>query len=125
MRVGVYIDGFNLYYRRLKGGPYKWLDPRLLAGALTPRDTLTRVRYFTARIKPDPLDPQQQQRQQAYLRALDTVSSLSVHFGTFKIRRRRRRLVRNPRKTAFVSPARREGLGREPGNLSPARCASR
>jgi hypothetical protein len=22
----VYIDGYNLYYSRLAGGPYKWLD---------------------------------------------------------------------------------------------------
>ena len=22
----VYIDGFNLYYRALKGTPYKWLN---------------------------------------------------------------------------------------------------
>jgi hypothetical protein len=27
MRIAnVYIDGFNLFYRCLKGTPYKWLD---------------------------------------------------------------------------------------------------
>jgi hypothetical protein len=26
MRVRVYVDGFNLYYRALRGTPYKWLD---------------------------------------------------------------------------------------------------
>lgn len=26
MKTRVYIDGFNLYYGRLKGTPYKWLD---------------------------------------------------------------------------------------------------
>jgi hypothetical protein len=26
VRTSIYIDGFNLYYRALKGTPYKWLD---------------------------------------------------------------------------------------------------
>jgi hypothetical protein len=26
MRANIYIDGFNLYYRALKGTPYRWLD---------------------------------------------------------------------------------------------------
>lgn len=103
MRIAVYIDGFNLYYRRLRGTSYKWLNPHLLAQALTPGTDLAITRYFTAKIKPDPLDPQQQQRQQVYLRALDTLGpELAVHFGTFKIRRKQRRLVKNPKKTAYV-----------------------
>jgi hypothetical protein len=26
VRTIAYVDGFNLYYRALKGTPYKWLD---------------------------------------------------------------------------------------------------
>ena len=26
MRTAIYVDGFNLYYRALKGTPYKWVD---------------------------------------------------------------------------------------------------
>ena len=25
-KTHIYIDGYNLYYSRLKGSPYKWLD---------------------------------------------------------------------------------------------------
>lgn len=36
----VYIDGFNLYYRALKGTPYKWLDLERLCGLLLPKDDI-------------------------------------------------------------------------------------
>ena len=26
LRTYVYVDGLNLYYRALRGTPYKWLD---------------------------------------------------------------------------------------------------
>ncbi len=26
MRTTIYIDGFNFYYRGVRGTPYKWLD---------------------------------------------------------------------------------------------------
>jgi uncharacterized LabA/DUF88 family protein len=82
-RAAVYIDGFNLYYGALKGTPYKWLDVEALARRLTPTDQLVAVRYFTARVRPQPNDPQQPQRQQAYLRALDTLPLVTVHFGHY------------------------------------------
>ncbi|NLD36866.1 MAG: NYN domain-containing protein [Desulfatiglans sp.] len=34
MRTAIYVDGFNLYYRALKGTPYKWLDIKLLVSNL-------------------------------------------------------------------------------------------
>ena len=58
-RAAVYIDGFNLYYGALKGTPYKWLDVEALARKLAPTDQLVAVRYFTARVRPQPNDPQQ------------------------------------------------------------------
>ena len=48
----------------------------------SPGTRLARIRYFTARIQPRD-DPQQPQRQQTYLRALETISALSVHYGSF------------------------------------------
>ena len=52
---------------------------------LFPNDKITVVRYFTARIRT--LDDEQApQRQQAYLRALDTLEPVvSVHFGYFQL----------------------------------------
>ena len=37
MRTFVHVDGFNLYYRALKGTAWKWLDlPALFAKILQP-----------------------------------------------------------------------------------------
>jgi len=36
MRTSVYIDGFNLYYRAIKGTAFKWLDLKRLATLLLP-----------------------------------------------------------------------------------------
>ena len=57
MRTAVYVDGFNLYYRAVKGTPYKWLDIKALAaGLLRPENEITCIRYFTADVsgKRDP-----------------------------------------------------------------------
>ena len=55
-RTHIYIDGFNLYYSRLRGTPYKWLDVLALFRdqILFPQDPSSIVRsikYFTAPIK--------------------------------------------------------------------------
>ena len=79
----VYVDGFNLYYRCLKGTPYKWLDLSTFCQLLLPRHEIKRIRYFTAIVEPRG-DPRQQQRQQTYLRALRTIPNLSIHLGNFR-----------------------------------------
>jgi len=79
----VYVDAFNLYYGALRGTPHRWLNLRTLSELLLPRDEILRIRYFTALIQSRPDDPQAPQRQQAYLRALDTVPGLSIHLGSF------------------------------------------
>ncbi len=67
----VYVDGFNLYYGALKDRPNRWLDLAVLSRhLLKPTHEIVGVRYFTARVQPRPGNPQQAQRQQAYLRAL-------------------------------------------------------
>lgn len=83
MKTNFYIDGFNLYFGMLKESAYKWLDIDCLAKKLAPKDTIGRVRYFTARISARPSDVSAPQRQQAYLRALQTLASVSVHYGHF------------------------------------------
>lgn len=94
MVTNVYIDGFNLYHRALRGTPFKWLDLRKLAETLFPMDTVNQLCYFTARIDARPNDPSQPQRQQAYLRALETLPGLEIHYGTFKTWKKIRPLVR-------------------------------
>lgn len=90
MRVGVYIDGFNLYYgaratfgRSTSG--WRWLDLRVLAERLVANRTAwhvtaTRVLYCTARIKGDPNDVSAAgpREQDVYLRALHAAGSVDV-----------------------------------------------
>lgn len=51
-KTAVYIDGYNLYYGRLRGTPYKWLDVVALFEALLkeqdPNASLEVVKLFTA-----------------------------------------------------------------------------
>ena len=83
MITNVYVDAFNLYYGCLKDTPYKWLDLGTLCRLLLPVYTIKRIRYFTAIVESRPWDPGQQQRQQAYIRALQTIPHLTVHYGSF------------------------------------------
>ncbi len=83
MRTIVYVDGFNLYYRSLKNTPYKWLDLRKLFFRMLHKDNeLAGIRYFTAMVT-GKTDPDQPRRQRLYLNALQTLPSLSVHYGKF------------------------------------------
>lgn len=94
MRVYVYVDGFNLYYRALKDTPHKWLNLDALATRLLkPGDTVEKVRYFTARVSPRAGDPDAPRRQQLLLTALGTLPNLQIHYGTFLPKTKRRPLV--------------------------------
>jgi hypothetical protein len=79
----VYIDGFNLYYGLLRGTPYKWLDLERLCQNMLPGHEIQRVRYFTAQVVIRPGEPDTASRQHAYLRALATIPTVSIHLGHF------------------------------------------
>ncbi|GAA1836336.1 hypothetical protein GCM10009795_096880 [Nocardioides hankookensis] len=86
MRIGVYVDGFNLYYggKYLVGGGgvagWRWLDLRQLSLNITAANsgwaaaTSSRVVYCTAKIKADANNPTAAgpREQDVYLRALNT-----------------------------------------------------
>lgn len=95
--VNVYIDGFNLYYGCLQGSPYRWLDVLALSRATLPNDSINRIRYFTARINTRPGDTRsnahKRLRQQLYLRAIETIPGLCVHYGHYLAKTKRRPLV--------------------------------
>ena len=44
---------------------------------------INRIRYFTALVKSRPSDPQIRLRQETYIRALQTLPNLTVHYGHF------------------------------------------
>jgi len=83
LRTDIYIDGFNLYYGAVFRTPYKWLDVDALCRKLFPRITINKIRYFTADIKGLPHDTRGPFRQQTYLRALRTISNLTIEKGHF------------------------------------------
>ena len=83
MATNVYVDAFNLYYGSLKGTPYRWLDLGALCARLLPKDRIDRIRYFTATVSARPDNPDAPQRQQIYMRALETIPGLSIHYGHY------------------------------------------
>ena len=93
MITNVYVDGFNLYYRALKDGPFRWLDLRNLCHRLFPNDTINQISYFTSRLLTRPENPGQPQRQLTYLRALNTIPGLEIFYGTFRSGVKHRRLA--------------------------------
>lgn len=82
-KTNVYVDAFNLYYGCLKDSPYKWLNLASFCQNALPHNEVNRIRYFTARVQHRPNDLQKPERQNAYLRALQTLPGLSVHFGHY------------------------------------------
>lgn len=118
MRIGVYIDGFNLYYgaRGLcgRGTPgWRWLDLRGLAAELAGRRTswagasIERVVYCTARID-GAGNPSGHADQDVYLKALVAAGSVDhIEYGTYVARVKTAPLaVKDPRgRPRLVGPA--------------------
>lgn len=113
MRTYVYIDGFNLYYRALKGTPWKWLDLMALSRAvLQGHHRIECIKYFTARVTATPDDPSKPQRQDVYLRALRShVPEFEVHFGHFLTHRVRAPLAKPTGGKRFVEIIKTEEKG--------------
>jgi hypothetical protein len=98
MRVGVYIDGYNLYYgaRELSGAGtpgWRWLDIRALAASLLPqswsRAEIARAVYCTARIAPSS-NPSGYADQDVYLKALQSSGSVDlIEYGYYVSRVKR------------------------------------
>lgn len=91
MKVGVYIDGFNLYYgaRGLcgQGTPgWRWLDLRALSQTLASRwsgANVHRVVYCTARISGAD-NPSGAADQDVYLKALNATGSVdAIEYGSY------------------------------------------
>jgi 6-hydroxy-3-succinoylpyridine 3-monooxygenase len=80
-RSVIYIDGFNLYYGALRGGPYKWLNLDRYFHLLLPNDNIQKIRYFAARV----VGPRAA-NQDAYLSALTTLPLVEVILGKFKVK---------------------------------------
>ena len=83
MDTYVYIDGFNLYYGSLKRTPYKWLNLVALMRQVLPQNyNILRIKYFTAHVS-GAEDPDSPNRQNAYIRALNTLPEVEIFWGSF------------------------------------------
>ncbi len=90
----IYVDGFNLYYG-IKDTKYKWLDLKALMESFNFEDCkISKIRYFTAKVTPNERDPDVAERQNIYLRALRTIPEIEIHFGSFKRRTVKGKLLR-------------------------------
>ena len=83
IKTNVYIDGFNFYYGALRKTPYRSVNVRRLCELLLPKNTIAEIKYFTARVRATPGDPDQTVRQQLYLRALQTLPCVSIQLRSF------------------------------------------
>ncbi len=85
MKTIVYVDGFNLYYRALKGTKYKWLDLQALCKAVLPAHCdIVGINYYTARVS-GRVGSDSAKDQNTYLKALKTIPHLKTHLGSFQV----------------------------------------
>jgi hypothetical protein len=109
VRIGAYIDGFNVYHggRELAGAQpgWKWLDFRALIQTLADDEwpggghTVERVVYCTAPVKPTVMDPDLPKRQQVFIQALRTSGSVDwIEYGNFIEKTKTRPLAKRDRK---------------------------
>ncbi|WP_420624109.1 hypothetical protein [Candidatus Poriferisodalis sp.] len=98
MRVGAYIDGFNVYYggRQLCGRDatgWRWLDFNALVRQLIARNRawtaagadVARIVYCTALVNGQ-IDPGARIRQKTYLNALRASGTVEIELGAFMTR---------------------------------------
>jgi hypothetical protein len=132
MKVGIYIDGFNVYYggESIMGkgvAGWRWLDMRAafqaVAAAHWHVTELTPVVYCTSRVL-GRVDPGAQKRQDDYLRALNKAKSVDhVEFGNFLEKTKTRPIATQDKKgRPVVWPARYPVVIKDisPGNMVDA-----
>lgn len=83
MKARVYVDGFNFYYGCLKRTPFRWLDLEAFCKKMLPRDEVTAIKYFTAKVQARPGRGDAVVDQALYLRALETLPSVAIYYGRF------------------------------------------
>jgi len=92
-RAYVYIDGFNLFYRAVRGTPYAWLNLEALCDQILPQYNVLKVKYYTAKVR-SRRDPEKSLRQETYLRALRTLPRVEICFGTYSSHKVMRELAK-------------------------------
>ncbi len=108
LRANVYFDGFNFYHGCFRFRPQwkycKWLNLETFIQKVFPHYTINRIRYFTALVNSSVDDPEQRDRQLTYLRAIETITCVTVHRSRFATNAKLR-YAADPR--SFEAPIRR------------------
>ena len=102
-----YVDGFNLHHGLLRDSAWQWLDLERFATALLPRPDehdISAVKYFTARIKYNPADPQAAFNQDRYLEALGALPKVKIIEGFYKRFRVKLPFAKEPCKSCTKVP---------------------
>ncbi len=102
MKTIFYIDGFNFYFSAVKGTHLRWINFDALFRRIFPKNEISAIKYFTAKVDALPSDPDQPLRQQVYWRALKTLPNFEIHCGHFRTRRKRAKVVSPPPNTIEV-----------------------
>lgn len=87
-RVGVYIDGFKLYFgiRQKRWRDVLWLDLEKFASAIIrPGNSLEYVKYFTAMVSGP---PDKHKRQEVFIEALKTLPKVTTYLGKYESEKR-------------------------------------
>lgn len=96
------MDGFNLYYGCVKNTPYKWLNLKaLFESLLLPKNSIDLIRYFTARVS-DKGAGRASLRQQVYLKTIETIPEVRIHYGRFLTKMTLAPLADPPHRTVEV-----------------------
>ena len=91
-----YIDAFNLYFGALKPVGCKWLNLEQWLDGQFPRNTITRIKYFTARVKPFEGDFGSCDRQALYLKALSSLPRVEIIEGHYLVKQTTAMLAQMP-----------------------------
>lgn len=92
----VYLDAFNLYKGQLEKRPEnKWVNLESLFDRVLADYDVIKIHYFTGRVRGNafPDDPTAPDRQDALIRAIDTLDRVQTHLSQFSVRQGRARAV--------------------------------
>jgi uncharacterized LabA/DUF88 family protein len=104
------VDGFNLFYRALKGTKYKWLDLwQMVRLVLQPHHRIEKIKYYTALVLPENRNTDKRDRQEKYIEALKRhIPEIEVIEGRFKQTRMSMRQANPSAEPKFVEVLKRE-----------------
>lgn len=91
-----YIDAFNLYFGALKPNRCKWLDLETWLDRQFPKNNITAIKYFTARVKPFEGDFGHCERQNDYLAALSVLPRVKIIEGHYLVKETNALLAKAP-----------------------------